>query len=452
MPPQFHKFRNKAYPDALITCEEFEDLGGAYLLRAGRFIFSDGTISIFDYLILRKAETEKIEEQPEKNREGRRPPEEAAFKMNQDRDSVKTLDCFVSTEAAHACDNPNCSWSSRKNVRGIEIVFDGAAFTFRYGDRVAGPYTNIYRLEPQELAEKLGIDNENTTFARFTALQIFEEAELGIEDLVEALGITIKHDDINKAVTFLVMLSAFTYDDQLNLSFRAESSTGKSYIPLEVSTLFPQERVIRIAYSSPTSFFHDRGVVDEETKEITIDLEKKILIFLDQPHDQLLERLRPLLSHDQKELHYKITDKREKLGLRTKNVKIIGFPSVIFCSGRLKMDEQESTRMILLSPEVSQEKFREAVYLKILKEADEEAFREYVESNPKRKALRERVKKIAKLNIKKIIIEKPEKIAERFISSRKILKPRHARDAGRIMALIKTMALLNYDHRKMEMV
>jgi len=283
-------------------------------------------------------------------------------------------------------------------------------------------------------------------------LQIFEEAELGIEDLVEALGITIKHDDINKAVTFLVMLSAFTYDDQLNLSFRAESSTGKSYIPLEVSTLFPQERVIRIAYSSPTSFFHDRGVVDEETKEITIDLEKKILIFLDQPHDQLLERLRPLLSHDQKELHYKITDKREKLGLRTKNVKIIGFPSVIFCSGRLKMDEQESTRMILLSPEVSQEKFREAVYLKILKEADEEAFREYVESNPKRKALRERVKKIAKLNIKKIIIEKPEKIAERFISSRKILKPRHARDAGRIMALIKTMALLNYDHRKMEMV
>jgi len=84
---------------------------------------------------------------------------------------------------------------------------------FRYGENIAGPYNNIYMLEPQELAEKLQVDNETASFARFTALQMFEEAELGIEDLVEALGITIKHDDLNKAVTFLVMLSAFTYDD-----------------------------------------------------------------------------------------------------------------------------------------------------------------------------------------------------------------------------------------------
>jgi len=114
------------------------------------------------------------------------------------------------------------------------------------------------------------------------------------------------------------------------------------------------------------------------------------------------------------------------------------------------MDEQDTTRLILLSPEVSQEKFREAVYLKILKEADEEAFREYVEGNPKRKALRERIRKIAQLNVKRIIIPEPEKIAERFISTRKTLKPRHSRDAGRIASLIKTLALLNYSHRRME--
>lgn len=75
--------------------------------------------------------------------------------------------------------------------------------------------------------------------------------------------------------------------------------------------MFPSDRVIKIAYSSPTAFFHDQGAIDQETKIITVDLERKILIFLDQPHDQLLERLRPLLSHDQKELYYKITDKRE---------------------------------------------------------------------------------------------------------------------------------------------
>jgi len=88
---------------------------------------------------------------------------------------------------------------------------------------------------------------------------MFEDAELEIEDLIDALGVTIKHDDMNKVITFLTMLSAFTYDDQLNLSFRAESSTGKSYIPLQVSALFPEDKVIKIAYSSPTAFFHDRG-------------------------------------------------------------------------------------------------------------------------------------------------------------------------------------------------
>jgi hypothetical protein len=350
---------------------------------------------------------------------------------------------------SHICNNPNCEWSPKKSVHGVEVSFNGRSFTFKLNDK-AVVCDNIYMLEPQELAEKLGMDNEAASLVRFEALSIYQDRELSIDDLIDVLGITIKHDDVNKVVTFLTMLSAFTYDDQLNLSFRAESSTGKSYIPLEVSRLFPEDRVIKIAYSSPTAFFHEKGKIDEETKEIIIDLERKILIFLDQPHDQLLERLRPLLSHDQKELSYKITDKKEKHGLRTKNVKIIGFPAVIFCTGRLKIDEQEATRIILLSPEVSQEKFRKAVYLKFLKEADEEKFKEYVESNPKRKALRERVRKISELNVKKIVIPEAEKIAERFISTRKVLKPRHSRDVGRIMALIKVLALLNYNHRRME--
>jgi hypothetical protein len=351
---------------------------------------------------------------------------------------------------SHTCENTECSWSPEKTIRGIEVRFSDGAFTFRRGDRVAGPYHDIYQLVPEELSEKLGVDLESALAARLTALQIFEDQELSINDLIEALGVTVKKDDINKVITFLAMLSAFTDDDQINISFRAESSTGKSYIPLEVAALFPEDRVVKIAYSSPTAFFHDKGVWNEEKEMITINLENKILIFLDQPHNQLLERLRPLLSHDQKELVVKITDKREKLGLRTKNVRIIGYPAVIFCTGRLALDEQEATRLILLSPEVSQEKLREAVHLKILKEADERAFKEYVERDPKRKALKERIKRIAELKVAEIIVPDPDKVFQRFVSSRRILKPRHARDAGRLMALVKVLALLNYMHRKVE--
>ena len=351
---------------------------------------------------------------------------------------------------SHVCENPECDWAPKKTVRGVEAEFDGVAFMFRRGDRVAGPYQDVYQLTPEELAEKLAVDLESALAARLTALQIYEDRELGINDLIEALGVTVKKDDVNKVITFLAMLSAFTDNDQINLSFRAESSTGKSYIPLEVAALFPEDRVVRVAYSSPTAFFHDRGTWDGEREMVTIDLEKKILIFLDQPHNMLLERLRPLLSHDQKELVYKITDKREKLGLRTKNVRIIGYPAVVFCTGRLALDEQEATRMILLSPEISQEKLREAVYLKILKEADERAFKEYVDRDPRRKALKERIKRIAELKVAEIIVPEPEKVFQRFVSSRRILKPRHSRDAGRLMALIKVLALLNYNHRRVE--
>ncbi|MEM3462402.1 MAG: hypothetical protein QXJ15_01875 [Candidatus Bathyarchaeia archaeon] len=46
-----------------------------------------------------------------------------------------------------------------------------------------------------------------------------------------------------------------------------------------------------------------------------VDLEHKILVFLHQPHWMLMEKLRPLLSHDRRSLRYSITDKMEKAGL-----------------------------------------------------------------------------------------------------------------------------------------
>ncbi len=121
--------------------------------------------------------------------------------------------------------------------------------------------------------------------------------------------------------------------------------TGKSYIPQEVAAYFPQSEVIEYSGASPTSFFHEKGVRvietadeylmlddflapleqrqselksklgdvsgDEKSKilselheiqskisklsgdaKILVDLEGKILIFLDQPNTQLLGKLR----------------------------------------------------------------------------------------------------------------------------------------------------------------
>lgn len=176
-----------------------------------------------------------------------------------------------------------------------------------------------------------------------------------------------------------------------------------------------------------------------------MDLSRKILIFLDQPHTQLLERLRPLLSHDKKEISLKITDKTQKFGLKTKNVLLRGYPAVIFCTTGLKIDEQEATRFLLLSPETNQEKIREAVYEKLRKESDSEFYQGWLDSNLDRALLKERIRAIKQESISDIKITDSgrKEIEDRFFTKNKVLKPKHSRDIGRLVSLVKAFALLN---------
>lgn len=285
---------------------------------------------------------------------------------------------------------------------------------------------------------------------------------LSVEDVVEILGSTVKHDNENKAITFLSMLLTYTEEDQINIGFLAESSTGKSYIPLELSWYFQNEDVIKLGYASPTAFFHDWGIplpdpsdkrdVEDKDKRkiIHIDLHQKILIFLDQPHDQLLQRLRSLLSHDEKQITVKIADRREKSGLRTKNVVIEGYPTVLFCTARFTMQDQEKTRLLLLSPEINQEKLRETIALKIDKESDREAFHKRIMEDPQRKLLATRVWSIRQAQIKYVKIQEDlrNQIYEHFLDGHRFLIPRHQRDITRLLAIIKGHALLNYRHRE----
>lgn len=268
-------------------------------------------------------------------------------------------------------------------------------------------------------------------------------ASLTAQELIAILGLTIKRDEINKLITFLAQLSAYTEDSQLNISFNAPSSSGKSFIPLEVSTLFPKEDVLKLGSASATAFYHEQGVYDKEKNTITVDLSRKIIIFLDQPSTQLLSRLRALLSHDEKEIMAKITDKNQKGGNRTKTVIIRGFPAVIFCTAGLEIDEQEATRFLLLSPEINQEKIRQAIFEKIKKEANSIHYKKDLETNPERKLLKEQVVAIKEENIIDIQIANPELIKQLFLERAKTFKPRHQRDIGRIISLVKVFALLN---------
>jgi hypothetical protein len=282
-------------------------------------------------------------------------------------------------------------------------------------------------------------------------LDISQFKPLKSPELLEILGLTIKKDNENKLITFLCLLSAYTQDSQFNISFNAPSSSGKSYIPTEIANLFPKEDVFEVGYCSPTAFFHDKSKeYKKESNELIVDFTGKIIIFLDQPHTLLLQHLRPILSHDKKEIHLKITDKSQKGGLRTKNITIKGFPSVIFCTAGLTVDEQESTRFILLSPEINQEKIREAVVERIKRSIDSFSYQYFLETNILRKQLKDRIRAIKQEEIPEIIIKDKEKIEQMFFERVKMLKPRHQRDIGRVISLIKVFALLNLWFRERE--
>jgi hypothetical protein len=272
--------------------------------------------------------------------------------------------------------------------------------------------------------------------------------EVDWQEISAILSTSIKRDEDPKLITFCGMLLAQTHDDQLNLGFQAESSVGKSYIPLDVATYFPESEILKIASASPTAFYHS-GTWDDERKALIVDLRGKILIFLDMPHFQLLERLRPMLSHDDPELNYKITDKSQKYGLRTKDVIIKGPPSVFFCSAKTNPDDQEKTRLILVSPSTDEGKLKESLELLTLKKSDPEEYKRRIMRDPKRVWLTKRIMCVRQGDIQEVKIPNEGKaVYERFIKDHLHLMPRHQRDYPRIFSFIKAHALLNCFNRE----
>lgn len=278
---------------------------------------------------------------------------------------------------------------------------------------------------------------------------IEKQGEMTLDQLINVLDLTIKEDNVNKVLTFLCFLNMYTEESQFNIMFNAPSSTGKSFIPLEIAKLFPKEDVLEWSKTSPTAIFHFDGNYDETSNTNIVDLSKKTIIFMDQPDTGLLENIRSMLSHDCKIITSNITDRDIKKGMKTKTVKIIGFPSVIFCTANSWIDEQEQTRVILLSPETTQVKLLQSVESKITKMADKSLFDSLILSNTDRKMLMDRILLIKYSNVNDIQIKNTSLVERLFLENKKGLIPRDQRDISKIMELIKGLALLNYSTREL---
>jgi hypothetical protein len=201
------------------------------------------------------------------------------------------------------------------------------------------------------------------------------------------LGKTIKRDETTKNLGFLAGCSAYT-SDPINLYLSGETSIGKTYNAVETTKHFPKEDVWLLGGLSPTALIHQYGIlVDKNGEEIApdekpgnnasaaekdawrkrlkdsyyfVDLKEKILIFLEAPSFETLNMLRPILSHDAKEISYRFTDKSGQGQLQTKHVVIRNWPATIFCSTREKYVRDLATRGFSHTPETTECKYQDA--------------------------------------------------------------------------------------------
>jgi hypothetical protein len=290
--------------------------------------------------------------------------------------------------------------------------------------------------------------------------------EITIDTICEILSTEIKKDFTTTAITFLTGLLNYTGRQSLIVTFKAGSSTGKSYVPLRVLDLFPKEDVIKLAGASPTSFFHELGApVYEEVKDgngktvqrlkhILVDLNQKIVVFLDQPDPRLLERLRSFCSKDTDESVFKITDRTSSGSQRTKTVVLRGPATFFYCTARHTAEAQENNRTFILSPSGAedQEKLQQAIDLIARRETDYDFFTQALANDPRRRWLSNRIQLIKEAKIREINMtpDDAEYLKSEFLKRHLVLIPRHSRDFPRLIALAKGCALLNLWHRRTE--
>lgn len=357
-----------------------------------------------------------------------------------------------------------------KGRREVYVCLDndetGKKSTVEIGKRIAEKYPNISVFKvtiPEELGEHADLTDANTV--GYTAKQLLETAELiaGAEPidvsqfsemttngLIAILNATIKHDNFNKVLLFLGMLSTYTSEDQMNIFLAAQSSSGKSYLVQQVLAYFPETDTKVFGKVTPTAFYYAQDLSTTDDSGLTIvDLERKILVFLDQMDYQLQENLRPLLSHDKKEISFLNTNRTHTGTNNAKEGIMRGFPSTFFCSANLQMDEQEQTRALIISPETSQAKIEAGIDLVQEKSYDRTSFNAMLTNSPQRKLLIDRVIYIKSLHIDNVIIPRSFGIEKRFKATvNGKLQPRHQRDIQHLNSLIKAFALLNAPTRE----
>jgi len=245
------------------------------------------------------------------------------------------------------------------------------------------------------------------------------ESPIGnIDDIIDYIQERVVDDGVLLKTILLTIYSSQT-DNPLNLYIKGETSTGKSFTVKNVLSLFKNKKCIIhkdiwvLGNLSPTAIYYDKSefydlnrdkkVIEKKTHQVTendklknmserqkhssiyfyeddtyfdnplndkiengeieltkvIELSGKTLVFFEAPKYETFQMLRPLLSHDDNELEYKITQDQKVM-----TVILRGHPASIFCQAQSNTKDESmaeiASRCVTVSPEEKEAKYKKA--------------------------------------------------------------------------------------------
>lgn len=228
------------------------------------------------------------------------------------------------------------------------------AYSFKF---VSNPNTHKIgkdlSIEAEAEAEAAKVIEKVDEATRTEAMELLADPELLLKINAD-METRICEDNILRNLVLFTALSA-QGQSPLNLVLKGPSSSGKTYVMTNALKYFPPEDVWFLGGMSPTALKHKHG----DIKKIdgvdcqVVDMDGKMLAFLETPSKDTLEFLHPIMSHDVPETRYDTAEKGEKGQYETKTTIVKGHPAFGFCTAKRALLNETLTRSIYYAPGTS---------------------------------------------------------------------------------------------------
>lgn len=230
---------------------------------------------------------------------------------------------------------------------------------------------HTYRKQGKEEPEATETKSQEEIYPELKekAMELLKQPNL-VERFISHSDKWLVLDQPTRKAELLVSVSTLS-EFPLNLSLLQMWSTGKTTITVNTCRYFEGAYdVWTLGYMSPKVLIHQHGEQDKQ-KGSVINLQFKIIAFLEEPSLETLSMLKPLLSHDKFETTYKYVDRETG---KTVTATLRGWPSTFFCAVKSRHTEEFTSRWLTASPQISQDKIRKVLQQKADRAAHPEKF------------------------------------------------------------------------------